>query len=371
MSKLVLKNIKKSFNQTHVIKDVSLTIEDGEFVVFVGGSGCGKSTLLRCISGLEDITSGELSFDGEDVTGWSPSERGIGMVFQSYALYPHMTVRENIEFGLKQNKVDQSIIDSRVQSAVEMLELSNLVDRKPKELSGGQRQRVAIGRAIVKEPRVFLFDEPLSNLDAKLRVDMRMAIANLHKRLKSTVIYVTHDQVEAMTLADKIVVLNNGEVSQYGTPMELYHHPKNMFVAQFIGSPMMNCIDGFIVGSDTSNPVIELGDSSKLMVPFNTSSVPVDTPITWGIRPEHIKFVATKDEAIITGKIEVIEKLGNETLVHVRSAASKDMIVVRTVESFTKSAGEIVYLAAEHQHHHLFCNEKALPRTVNTDNVKG
>ena len=240
MAAITMRQVTKSFGPVHVIKGVDLAIEPNEFVVFVGPSGCGKSTLLRLIAGLEDITSGELMIGGEVVNDLPPAERGISMVFQSYALYPHMTVKDNMGFGLKLAKVDPKAAEERVQNAARILQITHLLDRKPKQLSGGQRQRVAIGRAIVRDPRVFLFDEPLSNLDAGLRVQMRIEIAKLHHSLDATMIYVTHDQVEAMTLADRIVVLDAGNVRQFGAPLELYQHPHNKFVAGFIGSPKMN-----------------------------------------------------------------------------------------------------------------------------------
>ena len=242
MADVRLPGVKKRVGAVEVLKGVDLEIADGEFVVFVGPSGCGKSTLLRTIAGLEEITEGEIAIGGRRVNDLSPSDRGIAMVFQSYALYPHMTVRENMAFGLKLAKTDKAEIDRRVTAAAETLNITDYLDRKPKALSGGQRQRVAIGRAIVREPQVFLFDEPLSNLDAALRVRMRYEFASLHERLKTTMIYVTHDQIEAMTLADRIVVLSAGRIEQVGAPMELYEHPKNLFVAEFIGSPKMNLI---------------------------------------------------------------------------------------------------------------------------------
>ena len=244
MGRIVLENVTKTFGSTEVIPPLNLTIEDGEFAVFVGPSGCGKSTLLRLIAGLEDTTSGKIIIDDEDVTQVPPSKRGLAMVFQSYALYPHMTVRKNIGFPLRMEKMDQAEIDRKVEAAAKSLNLDDYLDRKPGALSGGQRQRVAIGRAIVRNPSAFLFDEPLSNLDAALRVGMRLEISEMHERMKTTMIYVTHDQVEAMTMADKIVVLQAGVIEQVGSPLELYHNPRNEFVAGFIGSPKMNLVKG-------------------------------------------------------------------------------------------------------------------------------
>ena len=244
MQKLTMKSVHKSFNSTEVIHGVDLNVKENEFAVFVGPSGCGKSTLLRLIAGLEDVNEGEISIEGERVEHLPPAKRGIAMVFQSYALYPHMTVHENMSFGLRLAKVNKQTIQKKVQEAADTLQITELLQRKPKELSGGQRQRVAIGRAIVREPKIFLFDEPLSNLDAKLRVQMRIELTKLHQKLKATIIYVTHDQVEAMTMADKIVVLNEGNVEQIGSPLDLYNKPVNKFVAGFIGSPSMNFLDG-------------------------------------------------------------------------------------------------------------------------------
>src|ERR687898_1443849 len=256
MADITMRHVKKSFGHVEVIKGVDLDIKNKEFVVFVGPSGCGKSTLLRLVAGLEDITSGTLMFDGEEVNDLPPAERGIAMVFQSYALYPHMSVYENMAFGLKLAKVGKEGVDERVRRAARILQIEHLLERKPKQLSGGQRQRVAIGRAIVRDPKVFLFDEPLSNLDAALRVQMRIEIAKLHTDTRATMIYVTHDQVEAMTLADRIVVLNAGRVEQVGTPLELYHRPANLFVAGFIGSPQMNFIKATVSG--TPNGALEM-----------------------------------------------------------------------------------------------------------------
>ncbi len=290
MAQVVLKNVTKSFGAVEVIKGINLHINDGEFCVFVGPSGCGKSTLLRMISGLEDTTSGTIDIDGRDVTGEEPSKRGIAMVFQSYALYPHLSVRDNIGFGLSLAKLPKAQIKAKVEEAAEKLQLTHLLDRKPKALSGGQRQRVAIGRSIVRDPKVFLFDEPLSNLDAALRSQMRMELTDLHAELGATMIYVTHDQVEAMTMADKIVVLNAGRIEQVGSPMELYDHPASPFVAGFIGSPKMNLYDGEIAR--------RMGCS------------------TYGIRPEHI---ALGTEGPWGGTVKHIERLGADTIVHMDS----------------------------------------------------
>ena len=283
MAGLILRNVAKSYEATKVIESIDLEIKDGEFVVFVGPSGCGKSTLLRMIAGLEEISSGTITIGDQIVNEVAPAKRGVSMVFQTYALYPHMTVYGNMAFGLKQAKTPKDEIDQRVRNAAEILEISSLLDRTPKALSGGQRQRVAIGRAIVREPEVFLFDEPLSNLDAALRVQTRIEIARLHERLGTTMIYVTHDQVEAMTLADKIVVLRDGNIEQIGSPIELYRNPSNTFVAQFIGSPKMNFFD-----SD------DLTDAGRALINSRADIL--------GIRPEHFIVVPTG-----SGVIQVID----------------------------------------------------------------
>lgn len=288
MGSLSLKNIRKSFGNVEVIKGIDLDVKEGELVIFVGPSGCGKSTLLRIIAGLETETSGTIEIDGNTVNGQSPSMRGISMVFQTYALYPHLTVRDNMSLGLKQAKRPKDLIKKRVDFASAMLSLDDYLERRPAELSGGQRQRVAIGRAIVRQPKLFLFDEPLSNLDAALRVNTRLEIASLHRQLSATMVYVTHDQTEAMTLADRIVVLNNGVIEQVGTPMELYNKPKNKFVAGFIGSPQMN----FIPAS-----CLEMSDAE-----------------TVGIRPENITFDGA--QADLTGRVSHIEQLGGDTNIY-------------------------------------------------------
>ena len=289
MGSITLKQVTKSFDDVKVIKPLDLEIRDGEFIVFVGPSGCGKSTLLRMIAGLEDTTSGNIEIDGKDATDTPPSKRGLAMVFQSYALYPHMSVRNNIAFPLKRAKVPADEIEAKIASAAKILNLGDYLDRKPGQLSGGQRQRVAIGRAIVRQPSAFLFDEPLSNLDASLRVNMRLEISELHKSLATTMVYVTHDQVEAMTMADRIAVFNAGVIEQVGTPLELYQTPVNRFVAGFIGSPKMNFID--LTPAD--------GDPTHSL----------------GVRPEHIKV--TDEKGLWTGKVGVIEHLGSETFLHV------------------------------------------------------
>jgi multiple sugar transport system ATP-binding protein len=297
-SSVILKDIRKSFGAVDVIKGVNLTVEPGEFCVFVGPSGCGKSTLLRLISGLEDVTSGVIEIGGRDVTDAEPSARGIAMVFQSYALYPHLSVRDNIGFGLSLAKLPKDQIKAKVEAAAAALKLTDYLDRKPKALSGGQRQRVAIGRAIVRDPKVFLFDEPLSNLDAALRAQMRIELSDLHRKLGATMIYVTHDQVEAMTMADKIVVLNAGRIEQVGSPMDLYNAPVSPFVAGFIGSPKMNLYPGEAAGERCG---------------------------TYGIRPEHLRL--TNDAPRWTGTVRHVERLGADTVIYLDVPGLGEMIV--------------------------------------------
>nr|WP_279290575.1 ATP-binding cassette domain-containing protein [Rhizobium skierniewicense] len=303
---MTLKSVAKSFGTVEVLKGIDLEVKDGEFVIFVGPSGCGKSTLLRTIAGLEDISSGQIVIDGREVSAVPPAKRGIAMVFQSYALYPHLTVKDNMGLGLKQAGTPKDEIETRVANASNLLSLGPYLERRPAELSGGQRQRVAIGRAIVREPTLFLFDEPLSNLDAALRVQTRLEIARLHRRLKATMIYVTHDQVEAMTLADKIVVLNAGRIEQVGSPMELYNRPANLFVAGFIGSPQMNFIDA-----------ARLGETGYK---------------TLGIRPEHL--VLSRDSGTWSGKVVHVEHLGADTIVYLES----ETIGLLTVRLFGEHA---------------------------------
>ena len=325
MGNIVLNKVNKSFGTTQVIPGIDLTIEEGEFVVFVGPSGCGKSTLLRLIAGLEDTTSGRIEIDGRDVTGEAPAKRGLAMVFQSYALYPHMTVRKNIAFPLKMAGMDEAGIEKKVSEAARVLNLTNYLDRRPGQLSGGQRQRVAIGRAIVREPSAFLFDEPLSNLDAALRGTMRLEISELHHQLKTTMIYVTHDQVEAMTMADKIVVLNAGNIEQVGSPMDLYHRPDNLFVAGFIGSPKMNLVDG---------PIAQ---------PHNAATI--------GIRPEHLAI--SKTDGQWKGTAGVAEHLGADTFVHVHTEGA-GTVTVRAAGDFDIRHGDTVYLTPDAARIHKF-----------------
>ncbi|MDC5703320.1 sn-glycerol-3-phosphate ABC transporter ATP-binding protein UgpC [Vibrio europaeus] len=312
MADISLKQVIKRFGDVQTIHGVDLEIENGEFVVFVGPSGCGKSTLLRLVAGLEEISDGEIHIDNQLVNDIDPAERGVAMVFQSYALYPHMTVEENMGFGLKMNGHPKEQIEKQVHSAAKTLQLDHLLKRKPKELSGGQRQRVAIGRAIVRNPKVFLFDEPLSNLDAELRVDMRLQIAKLHQDLQNTMIYVTHDQVEAMTLADKIVVLRDGRVEQVGSPLELYHNPQNEFVAGFIGSPKMNFIPTKIESSNEQELKLVSEDGSLFTLPAVQQDLAAGDSLTLGIRPEHLEIDLSGD-VHLNFQSEVVERLGNST----------------------------------------------------------
>ncbi|MGN0916062.1 MAG: ABC transporter ATP-binding protein [Succinivibrio sp.] len=334
MAEVLLSKVRKNYNPAilkDTLRNINLDIKDGDFIVFVGPSGCGKSTLLRMIAGLEDITDGDLLINGKRVNDVPPSERNIGMVFQSYALYPHMTVFDNMAFGLKLKHMDKKEIIRRVVQAADVLGLEAFLERKPKALSGGQRQRVAIGRCIVQNPSVFLFDEPLSNLDAALRVKMRLEIAKLHQELNATIIYVTHDQVEAMTLADKICVLSplkpNAEsnLEQFGSPLELYNHPCNLFVAGFIGSPKMNFLKGEIVDINGDKTVVKLITGEKVTACVNASRGNVGDKVTLGVRPEHllVKDVENADGGKVHGKVQVTENLGAEFYVYMESGASE------------------------------------------------
>jgi multiple sugar transport system ATP-binding protein len=314
LSQLSLTRLKKSFAEAEIIKGIDLEVNEGEFVVFVGPSGCGKSTLLRMIAGLEDVTEGEIVIGGKPVKDLPPVKRGIAMVFQSYALYPHMSVFENIAFPLRVEKLSSSEVNTRVHQAAKVLQLESRLQQRPGTLSGGQRQRVAIGRAIVREPKIFLFDEPLSNLDAALRSEMRIELMELHKRLGSTMIYVTHDQVEAMTMADKIVVLNAGEIEQVGSPLELYHKPRNLFVAGFIGSPKMNFIRGRVASAANGEVVIELGANGSITLRRDARADLVGEEVTLGVRPEHLTLGSGPFTLSVTPNI--IERLGIHTIAY-------------------------------------------------------
>ncbi|MCJ8518742.1 multiple sugar transport system ATP-binding protein [Pseudorhizobium tarimense] len=314
MGQIKLTNVKKSFGAVDVLHDINLHIDDGELVVFVGPSGCGKSTLLRVIAGLEKVTGGSLEIDGRRVNDVTAAERGLAMVFQSYALYPHMTVRQNLAFGLENSKMPKAEIAERVGEAARMLEIEPYMDRRPGQLSGGQRQRVAIGRAIVRRPVAFLLDEPLSNLDAELRVSTRAELAALHARLSSTMIYVTHDQVEAMTLADRIVVMRAGRIEQVGTPLELYNMPANRFVAGFIGAPHMNFLRGDIVEHTPGTAILSLAGGYRIAVDPGTAPVTDGQKVTVGVRPQHL--TVSRDTASPKVRLGLVEALGAETVVH-------------------------------------------------------
>ncbi|WP_265975476.1 ABC transporter ATP-binding protein [Brucella intermedia] len=332
MGSLLLKSVHKRYGAQEVLKDINLEVQDGEFIIFVGPSGCGKSTLLRSIAGLEDVSSGQVLINGEDVTVTPPSKRGIAMVFQSYALYPHLSVKDNMGLGLKQAGTPKAEIETRVSKASAMLSLDPYLERRPAEMSGGQRQRVAIGRALVREPELFLFDEPLSNLDAALRVQTRLEIAKLHRELKATMIYVTHDQVEAMTLADRIVVLNAGRIEQVGSPMELYNKPDNLFVAGFIGSPQMNFVDGTRIGDAEAKTV--------------------------GIRPEHISV--SRDSGRWKGKVIHAEHLGADTILYVETEAA-GLITVRLFGEHHYNEDDVIFITPDDGKVHRFdANGKAI-----------
>jgi multiple sugar transport system ATP-binding protein len=352
MADLALTQVRKSYGATEIIKGIDLAIRHGEFIVFVGPSGCGKSTLLRMIAGLEDITSGDIKIGDRIVNDLPPKERSIAMVFQSYALFPHMSVRQNIAFGLKIAGEPRKDIEAKVSDAARILKLEPLLDRKPSQLSGGQRQRVAIGRAIVRNPDVFLFDEPLSNLDAALRVNTRAEIAKLHRDLGATMIYVTHDQVEAMTLADRIAVLDGGVVRQFGAPMDLYRHPDNLFVAGFIGSPKMNFISVRAVAASADRIRIEGDGIQAFAVPADGSKISAGSSLTLGIRPEHITLGDEKN-ARHNGPVTLVERLGHQTFIEVTSAGGHSITALIEADHAVE-LGQIVGLDYEPVKCHLF-----------------
>lgn len=357
-NRLSLQSLHKSFGQTCVIPHVDLDIQAGEFVVFVGPSGCGKSTLLRLIAGLEDATQGHIYIDGEEVTHTAPAERGIAMVFQSYALYPHMTVEENMSFGLRMNGVDKAERKQRVDAAADILQLTPYLNRKPKELSGGQRQRVAIGRAIVRNPKIFLFDEPLSNLDAELRVEMRLQIAKLHKQLgDASMIYVTHDQVEAMTMADRIAILNAGEVVQFGSPMSLYQHPVNQFVAGFIGSPKMNFLKAVLKQPDAKDTIVQLSSGQCVSLPIDTSRSDKGDAVTLGIRPEDLHANGEAANPIQL-QVDVVEQLGARSYFYGMAEGSERFVAESKANSFANNhKHETLSLSFASQRAYLFDSE--------------
>ncbi|MFM2057058.1 MAG: hypothetical protein RLY71_1443 [Pseudomonadota bacterium] len=378
MSRIDFKQICKRYapGLPYTINNANITIQQGEFCVFVGPSGCGKSTLLRMVAGLEDITSGDLSIGGKRVNDLAPAERGVAMVFQSYALYPHMTVAENMAFGLRVLGADKAQIEQKVKKAAEILQLTPLLDRLPKALSGGQRQRVAIGRAIVKEPDVFLFDEPLSNLDAALRVQTRLEIAKLHHDIgRSSMIYVTHDQVEAMTLADKIVLLragkaaqDEGSVAQFGSPMDLYHRPENLFVAEFIGSPKMNILPGKLLRAEPEHAVVEV-HGQQITVAVDARSAKAGEAVSLGIRPEHLLVGDEGAGAALHTKVRQMERLGEASMLYLDVAADLPMVTLRLEGYATQSSGDRVTLRIRPEQCYLFdARGQAFRRTVDLPN---
>jgi ABC-type sugar transport system ATPase subunit len=357
---LALSHVSKRFGRQAVIDDVSLSIRDGDFAVLVGPSGCGKSTLLRLIAGLEGVSVGEIRIGGELVNDWTPRERAVAMVFQSYALYPHMSVYDNIAFGLASLGGKRTEIDWRVRHAAERLQIADLLPRLPKALSGGQRQRVAIGRAIVREPKVFLFDEPLSNLDASLRTQMRLEFMQLHRELGTTIVYVTHDQAEAMTLASVMIVLRKGRVEQIGAPVEIYERPVNRFVAQFIGSPSMNMIEGRLESADADTAKVALGDGLRLTLLVDARRCPSGSRVTLGVRPGHLRDDA--DGNALPGTVVAVEHLGGESLIHAK-IASGAIVTCRTEGVSKRAVGESIQFGIDPARCHLFDEaETALPR---------
>ena len=356
MAGLKLQAVSKSWDgKTQVIQPLTLDVADGEFIVMVGPSGCGKSTLLRMVAGLERVTSGDIWIDRKRVTEMEPKDRGIAMVFQNYALYPHMSVEENMAWGLKIRGMGKGLIAERVQEAARILELDGLLKRRPRELSGGQRQRVAMGRAIVRDPAVFLFDEPLSNLDAKLRVQMRLELQQLHRRLKTTSLYVTHDQVEAMTLADKIVVLDAGRVAQVGKPLELYHYPADRFVAGFIGSPKMNFLPVKVTATAIDQVQVELPmpNRQQVWLPVESRDVQVGANMSLGIRPEHL-LPSDIADVILEGEVQVVEQLGNETQIHIQIPSIRQNLVYRQNDVVLVEEGATFAIGLPPERCHLF-----------------
>jgi multiple sugar transport system ATP-binding protein len=352
MAAVQLSGIFKRYGDTQVVHGIDLDIDDGEFVVLVGPSGCGKSTLMRMVAGLEEISGGDLMIGGTRANGLAPQQRNISMVFQSYALYPHLSVYENIAFGPRIRKESSNSFKPRIEAAAKMLNLGGYLDRLPRALSGGQRQRVAMGRAVVREPSLFLFDEPLSNLDAKLRVQMRTEIKALHQRLKNTVIYVTHDQIEAMTMADRIVVMNAGRIEQIGRPLDLYDRPANLFVASFLGSPSMNFAEGVLV-SGANGLALKLTDGTEIPLPNAPASAKTGAKVTLGMRPEHIETLMTPDR--VTMEVEVVEPTGAET--HLYGKIGGNTWCVTTRQRSSIEPGQRVTLRLPDAHIHLFDTE--------------
>ena len=364
MAALQIKNIVKHYdNGVPVIRGIDLEIGDGEFVVFVGPSGCGKSTLLRMIAGLEQISGGELLIDGKLANHVPPAERGLAMVFQSYALYPHMSVAENMAFALKLAGRKRAEIDAAVQKAAQILQIEHLLQRKPKDLSGGQRQRVAIGRAIVRKPSVFLFDEPLSNLDASLRVQMRVELSRLHQELKTTMIYVTHDQVEAMTLGDRIVVFNGGHIEQVGTPLELYNRPGNLFVAGFLGSPKMNFLAGEVASANAERVELKLADGAVVRAEVDGSALAAGSAVTLGVRAEHAGLAASDASNVVPGTVGHVEHLGDVSIVYAQVAGMSEMLSLKQAGGAMHKPGDTIAIHLPVEHCHVFdATGKACPK---------
>ncbi|MFZ2101603.1 MAG: sn-glycerol-3-phosphate ABC transporter ATP-binding protein UgpC [Oricola sp.] len=355
MAELKLTDLQKAYGHVKVLHGINLHIKKGEFIVFVGPSGCGKSTLLRCIAGLEHITGGTLEIDGMVVNDVPPSQRGIAMVFQTYALYPHMTVYDNMAFGLRLAKFSREEIDRRVKNAAGILQLTPYLDRLPKALSGGQRQRVAIGRSICRDPKVFLFDEPLSNLDAALRVATRIEIAKLNESMPdTTMIYVTHDQVEAMTLADRIVVLRAGYIEQVGSPMELYHRPANLFVAQFIGSPAMNILPGTVASVSDKAIAVDIDHAGKAVIPVRGDAKLNGQKISLGVRPEDLQIAGKGQDVLTSGTVDIVEALGEVTLLYIRMEGHAEALIAKLAGDVKIRRGDTVHLAAASDKLHLF-----------------
>ena len=365
MADLQIKELNKAFDAAQVLHGIDLEIADGEFVVFVGPSGCGKSTLLRCIAGLEEITRGDLFIAGARVNDVPPSKRGIAMVFQNYALYPHMTVAENMAFGLRLAGVSREERDLAVKRAAQILQIEPLLDRRPKTLSGGQRQRVAIGRAIVRKPGVFLFDEPLSNLDAALRVQMRLELTQLHQELKTTMIYVTHDQTEAMTLANRIVVLNAGRIEQVGSPLELYHRPANLFVAGFIGSPKMNFIETVLQSQDAAGATVKLPDGTLVKVAADARALAAGAALTLGVRSEHVIAEAEPGAGTVPALVKAAEHLGDRTFLYAAITGVPGNLTVSAFPDNPLNTGSQAFLRFLPDHCYLFDGQgRTLPALV-------
>jgi multiple sugar transport system ATP-binding protein len=372
MTSVELRSIHKRYGDAApVIRDVNLQVADGEFCVFIGPSGCGKSTLLRMVAGLESVSEGDIQIDGQRMNDTPPARRGVAMVFQSYALFPHMTVRENLSFGLSLNHTPREVMNAKVGEAARLLQLESLLDRKPKQLSGGQRQRVAIGRAIVREPGVFLFDEPLSNLDAALRTQTRFEIARLHRRFgRASTLYVTHDQVEAMTLADRILLLHSGadvakhgSVAQVGTPLDLYHRPRSLFVAGFIGSPKMNFMPGVLQAATADSATVQLRSGEVLQAAVDARALPLGSPVTLGVRPEHLNL-GTGSQGLVR-QVQWQERLGDATYLYVEGPGDDSSWVLKAPGAATAAAGQRIALQMAASDMHLFdTNGMAVPRCL-------